>query len=455
MAAVPAALNISLFEHLQQHFGDRIKLLYCTKATLVHLSHTLEDLVLRERLPAILFTGFQESSHWREETERYRALAEVAQQVCIFAGGSAPSDSNEKQIHVQLQGDDPLRQEWFVCILSPRFSVVLCGQDRQVPTDQEATRQFATIWTLDPVIINDVLDRCEDVIEHYRPDRVAQIRAARQSFPPIAPDPELITDFTWSMITFEEQLHQSLMRTRALLEQQLKWQEDMTNLLIHDLRAPLQAILLNVQLARMSGPVNDDQADLLVMAETGTRQMSGIVQTMLDTTKLEYGQFPIHIQPIQVRDLLNSVSSQVHTLVQKSDLELHEFIAPDVSLLWGDVELIQRVLVNLLHNAIKFTPRLGKITMRATLHPDGKHVELSVRDTGRGIPQAEQARVFERLAQVSSDDRRQGTGLGLYFCRLAAEAHHGSIRVNSELGRGSTFTITLPLRPAVSAPFAA
>jgi DICT domain-containing protein len=85
-----SALNLSLFKLLREQFGDALPMIRCTKATLVHLSHTLEDLVLRERIPALLFTGFQESSHWRQETERYRALADVAQQVCIFAGGTLP-----------------------------------------------------------------------------------------------------------------------------------------------------------------------------------------------------------------------------------------------------------------------------------------------------------------------------------------------------------------------------
>lgn len=93
---MPAAppLQISLFELLRDEFGASLAPIRCSKATLVHLSHTIEDTVLRQHIPALLFTGFQQSSHWRRETERYRALAEVAQQVCIFAGGTLPPESN-------------------------------------------------------------------------------------------------------------------------------------------------------------------------------------------------------------------------------------------------------------------------------------------------------------------------------------------------------------------------
>lgn len=442
-------IHISLFEHLQQHFGDRLQLLHCTKSTLVHISHTLEDLVLREQMPAILFTGFQESSHWRKETERYRALAAVAQQVCIFAGGSLPAESHEKQIHVRLHGDDPLRQEWFVCLLSPRFSVVLCGQDNQIQGTEEATRQFATIWTLDPEIINDVLDRCEEVVAYYRPDRAAQLHEARRNYPPINPDPQLISQFTWSLINFEEHLHQSLVHTRAMLEQQLKWQEDITNLLVHDLRSPLQSVLLSVQMARIGAELTEDQHDLLALAETGTRHATELVQTMLDSTKLEYGQFPVQVQPIQVDVLFERAAANVHSLVRQSRVTLRQVIGRGIDTIWGDASLLDRVLTNLLTNAIKFTPAQGTITLGAALHPDGKHVELTIRDTGRGIPFEAQQRIFDRLAQVTDEDRRRGSGLGLYFCRLATEAHGGTIRVHSALGIGSTFIVTLPLHPAV------
>jgi signal transduction histidine kinase/DICT domain-containing protein/ActR/RegA family two-component response regulator len=175
--------------------------------TLVHLSHALEDIVLRERIPALLFTGFQESGHWRKETARYRALAEVAQQVCIFAGRMPPEDSNERTLHVRLMGDDPLRQEWFLCILSERMSVVLCGQDQAVPAGEEALRQFDTLWTFDPEAINEVLDLMEQVIGHYRPERLAPLQEARRTLPPIQPDPKLVTELTRQMIEFEEILN--------------------------------------------------------------------------------------------------------------------------------------------------------------------------------------------------------------------------------------------------------
>ena len=131
--------KLSIFETLKDKVGDEIPVISLTKATLVHLSHTLEDFVLRRQLPAFIFTGFQESSHWRKETERYQKLADTAMQVCIFAGKPLPEDSNSEAVQIELEGDDPLRQEWFLGIFSTEFSVILCGLDNLTATSRRST----------------------------------------------------------------------------------------------------------------------------------------------------------------------------------------------------------------------------------------------------------------------------------------------------------------------------
>src|SRR5262245_57783936 len=140
-----AAIKVSLFHYLTTGFAERIEILPSSKAILVHLSHTIEDMMLRRRLPALLFSGFQESSYWQSETERYRQLVGVARQVCIFAGGLLPPEISAREIHIALADDDPLRQEWFICLLSSQISVLLCAQDRQLQALDEELRQFDTL----------------------------------------------------------------------------------------------------------------------------------------------------------------------------------------------------------------------------------------------------------------------------------------------------------------------
>lgn len=199
-------ISISLFEHLREEIGDRIPVLRFTKPTLVHFSHTLEDVVLSNRLPALMFTGFQESSYWKQETERYRQLAGIAKQVCIFAGKPLPEDSTAGAVQITLEEGDPLRQEWFVLILSASFSVVLAGRDRAAAVENERHRQFDTIVSFEPAIINQVLDLLEGVLNHYRPDLLTTLREnrARYSVPEV--DVNLVTNIMTEIMIYEENL---------------------------------------------------------------------------------------------------------------------------------------------------------------------------------------------------------------------------------------------------------
>lgn len=206
--------NHSVYHLIKQQLGEDAPTLMCSKATLVHISHTLEDLVLKRRLPALLFTGFQESSHWRQETERYRELAAVAQQVCIFAGKPLPIDSKANTLQIELDGNDQLRQEWFLTILSTDFAVVLAGEDQDTAVARESDRLFETLWTFDPSVINPILDLMEQVVAHYSPDQLGTLQANRKRFPLPKPNPAITTILVNEMLRFEETLRRSLERSR-------------------------------------------------------------------------------------------------------------------------------------------------------------------------------------------------------------------------------------------------
>lgn len=444
-------LPLSLFALLREQFGEKLPLLRCTKATLVHLSHTIEDLVLSNRLPALLFTGFQESSHWRKETERYRALAEVAQQVCIFAGGKLPPESSASQLHVVLGGDDPLRQEWFLALLSEEFAVLLCGQDQHISAKSEALRQFDTIFTFDPQVIAQVLDRLEEVVGQYRPERLAQLQDARRTFPPSRPNPAIISQFTREMIRFEEQLHHSLTATTSMLDSQLRWRDDLTIMLVHDLRSPLQGLGLALNmLAFETDWTNTKPQDILQIAQSSVSNMTVLIQLILDTNQLASGQFNLNWQGHEPQRLLDEAIEPLRPLLQRNKLELMEGLDERVTTVWGDGDFLTRIIQNLLGNAIKFTPAGKRISINVAPAPSGHHIEISVRDTGAGIAPADLEHVFDRFYQAA-DSARRGNGLGLYFCQLAAQAHGGTIRAASQLGIGTTFTVVLPSELPLSA----
>lgn len=440
-------VDVSLFNLLRDELHDRVAILRCTKMTMVHLSHTLEDMVMRHQLPAMIFTGFQESSHWREETERYRALAEVVQQICIFAGGTLPAESDARHLHVTLAGGDPLRQEWFLVILSTEFSAVLCGQDRQEPFDQEPLRQFDTIWTFDPPMINRILDLLEKVVAHYRPERLADLQENRRRFALQPPDPSLMTYFSTEMIRFEEELHQSLHAATRALDDQLRWRETLTEMLVHDLRTPLQGLIQTISfLQQAEGLERQALEEMLTMAAQSSTNLSRMVQLILDTNRLEAGHVRLELTPLQPQQLCSDALSGLDVLLRMSEITFEIEIEPSLKVVWGDGTLLLRVLQNLIGNAIKYTPAGGTITLNCRLARNGNQVELRVRDSGIGIPPNAVPHLFERYYQVRRSDRR-GSGIGLYFCRLAVEAHGGSIRADSRVGTGTTITVRLPVRP--------
>lgn len=442
-----APLQLSLFELLRHGLDNEIALMRCTKATLVHVSHTLEDIVLRNHLKAVMFTGFQESTHWRRETERYRALADIAHQVCIFAGGDLPPESHARQLHVTLAGDDPLRQEWFLAILSASFSVVLCGQDCLVTADNEASRQFDTLLTFDPQAINQVLDRLELVLAHYRPEKLSELQSYRKATPIQAPDPVLMTVFATELIRFEEQLNHSLRTSSHALHRQLRWREELAETLVHDLRTPLQGIMQTIDYLRQTPDLDQETVgDMLALASASAQQLMHLTQLLLDTNRLEAGQLTLNWLPVSPRQLLDNALRSLESLFEHANLQLNRAVDPELTIIWGDPALLARLVQNLVGNAVKFTPDGGQINVELFRSPDTRQIELRVRDTGIGIEPQLLPYIFDRYYQVGRD-RQRGSGIGLYFCRLVAEAHNGRIRADSKPGYGTTITVSLPRRP--------
>lgn len=208
----------SLFKLIHQQFNHNAPAIRCTKATLVHLSHTLEDLVLSQNIPAMFFMGPQEHSQWRQEQERYQKLAQVAQQVWVFSSAhiAPPNEANFTQI--TLNPDDPLRQEWFLVILSKPLALVLCAEDSQITAVNDATREFDMIWSFEPALVQQGLDLLEKIITAYRPEQLVSLQKIRTKYTAIKPDLALLADLTMRMVRFEETLHQRFRETEGILQ---------------------------------------------------------------------------------------------------------------------------------------------------------------------------------------------------------------------------------------------
>jgi NtrC-family two-component system sensor histidine kinase KinB len=226
--------------------------------------------------------------------------------------------------------------------------------------------------------------------------------------------------------------------------------EDMLHMLIHDLRSPLsvlQGSLNTIKSSLEDGNIHNVD-DLLRLAQRGSDRVLRLVNELLDIGKLESDQISLDCDWLDVKSLVGDVSSQMAPAAERAKISLEVMVEGNLPSMYVDRKYIERVLINLLDNAVKFTSDGGHIVIWARLEPDHEplSVLIGVTDTGPGIPKETQDRLFGKFQQVSTiHGRRSGTGLGLHYCKLAVEAHGGNIWVDSEPGEGSTFTLRLPV----------
>jgi signal transduction histidine kinase/HAMP domain-containing protein len=215
----------------------------------------------------------------------------------------------------------------------------------------------------------------------------------------------------------------------------------------HELRTPLTSIIgfSRVMLKGIDGPLSDVQrTDLQAIFDSG-QHLVGLINDLLDVSQIEAGLMELEFQEMDLGDLINSVMATASALVRDKDVELHQEIVPDLPIVQADTARIRQVLLRLLANAAKFTEQ-GSISVRAR-SADGQ-ILVSISDTGMGIPLEDQGRIFEQFEQGSLEDGRRpnGAGLGLALSKEFVEMHGGHIWVESEVGKGSTFTFSLPVR---------
>lgn len=247
-----------------------------------------------------------------------------------------------------------------------------------------------------------------------------------------------------------QQVTQLYTEKEHLLEMQRVRQET-SDLIVHDLRNPLGVIYGVLDVLKMVLPeeVLSANQELLNIAEDARERMKRLIDSMLDVARMEGGATALSYKPADLTRLIGQVVKFSQLNAQRRQITLRTVIPHPLPLIAIDEGKIERVLANLMDNAIKYTPQGGDICVAAVLGTS--QVQVSMTDTGPGIPEPERQRIFERFAQVQSDSaaRRRGFGLGLAFCKLAIEAHGGVIWVEPGPGGvGSRFTFTLPLNTA-------
>jgi signal transduction histidine kinase len=215
----------------------------------------------------------------------------------------------------------------------------------------------------------------------------------------------------------------------------------------HELRTPLNAIIgfSEVLSERMFGDLNEKQDEYLKDIHASGQHLLSLINDILDLSKVEAGRMELELTDFDLPQAISNALTLVRGRAAHRDIALHQTVDQRLGQIRGDERKIKQVLLNLLSNALKFTPEGGRVDVRASV-ADGM-AEISVTDTGVGIAPEDQEAVFEEFRQVGTADKKvEGTGLGLALSRKFIELHGGRIWVKSQVGMGSTFTFTLPLR---------
>jgi GAF domain-containing protein/anti-sigma regulatory factor (Ser/Thr protein kinase) len=215
----------------------------------------------------------------------------------------------------------------------------------------------------------------------------------------------------------------------------------------HELRTPLNAVIgfSEVLLQRMFGELNTKQDEYLKDIYASGQHLLSLINDILDLSKIEAGRMELAPAPFHLPSALENAVTLVKERAARHGIALQVDFDPRLGEIVGDERKVKQVLLNLLSNAVKFTPEGGRISLKARRTDDT--VEIAVTDTGIGIAPQDQAAIFEEFRQVGHDETRkqEGTGLGLTLAKKFVELHGGRIWVESEPGRGSTFTFTLPV----------
>lgn len=244
---------------------------------------------------------------------------------------------------------------------------------------------------------------------------------------------------------------------RDITEQRLleTTRDDLTGMMVHDLRNPLGIIWNSLEYLDEldeSGlePMTARQRKLIDRSLRGTSKMLKLVNNILNLNRLESGRVPLKLSSMAIADLVAEPLQVQAALASQKQIRLENKVPATLPPVWADAELIERVVQNLVDNAIKFTPVGGQISLTAELEEkksasldDPTYIRFSISDNGPGIPADMQGRVFQKFA--TGKQKGKGSGLGLAFCKLAVEAHKGQISVESQPGQGTKFTFTLPI----------
>jgi len=240
-----------------------------------------------------------------------------------------------------------------------------------------------------------------------------------------------------------------LRRQHIALEQASALKSQFLANMSHEFRTPLNAILgyTHMLLNGVSGAVSEPQRKSLTRIDSNSQHLLALINDILDITRIEAGRMPLNVSTFKIPALVDEVMSELEPIIRRSNLSVRAVMPRSLPPLKSDRQKVKQIVLNLLSNALKFTPA-GSVRITGTYVPGERTIGIAIIDTGVGIAPDDRVKVFEDFRQLDSSPARGygGTGLGLSICRRLSQMLGGTIDLESEVGKGSTFTLRLPAR---------
>ena len=307
----------------------------------------------------------------------------------------------------------------------PEILTIMMTGHGTIDSALEAMKRGASDYLMKPLNLDELIIRIRKVLEE------------RQRF-------VRLKDFADKL----EKANQELRKIDAM-------KSEFVSVASHELRTPLAAIKNSVQLmlSGKTGEINENQTKFLSMAERNINRLTNILNDLLNLSKIESGKIELKFEDIELKGIIELTASSLRIQADGKSIQIEVEVPEQIPAVYGDPEKIEQILTNIIGNSIKFTAEGGKILITAKLLSPEKEggprhtVAVYVKDTGIGIPPEHLEPIFEKFHQVEGSLHRSvsGTGLGLAITKGLVEAHQGKIWVESEVGKGSTFTFTLPI----------
>ncbi|MEH1849147.1 MAG: histidine kinase [Nostoc sp.] len=384
--------------------------------------------------------------------------SEAPLQLLLFVDGRPKSRQQVQRIRAYLKelqaeysfelqtidvGQQPYLAEHFKLIATPAL-IKIHPEPRQVLAGSNIIAQLKNWWPRWQAAVDAYLKLQEDLQE--RIDDNARVTSPKSTIRSVAVSAELIR--------LSDEIF-NLKQEKDNLQEQLQFKDRVIAMLAHDLRNPLTAAAIAIETLQSNYNLETGQfqrlkpsmtAHLLKQARNQTKIIDRMIADLLQVGRGQDTEFPILPQKVQLGKLCLDVLEELCDRYTAKSQEVETDIPNDLPYVYADPERIRQVLVNLLDNAIKYTPEGGKISV-AGLHRTTQKVQFSIGDTGPGIPVENRDRIFENHFRLQRDEGTEGYGIGLCLCQRIILAHYGQIWVDSAPNNGAWFHFTLPVYP--------